>query len=88
MGSTEGDEINTSTNVKFLSLSQPDSSLTEGSVQIVSLPFEKDVQYGVLSSLYCTLEPSAVLSLEKAIIYSNLRAFEESLAIFNSFPSK
>jgi hypothetical protein len=42
--------------------------------------------YGLLPSLYGSLEPTAVTLLEQAALYYRVRAFTESFAIFNAFP--
>ena len=50
------------------------------------LDSSKPEMYGALSSLYDSLDPPAVASLEKAILFCHVRAFDEATKIFNSFP--
>ena len=45
------------------------------------------VVWGLVSSLYCELDPSLVLSLERAVYLQCIRAFDESIVIFESLPA-
>ena len=45
-------------------------------------------RYSTLWSLYNTLDSPTISRLEKAILYSELRTFEQSLAIFYAFPTE
>lgn len=45
------------------------------------------VVWGLVSSLYGGLDPATILSLERAVYLQCIRAFDESIAIFESFPT-
>lgn len=47
-----------------------------------------NVRYGSLWSQYHTLDASTIDLLEQAILYCQVRAFNESLAIYNAFPKE
>ena len=47
-----------------------------------------DPYYGRLSSLYHTMDAAVIPQLEKAIIYSSVRAFKEGLRLFQTFPDE
>ena len=51
-------------------------------------PPENEVRYGLLSSLYHTLDPSIVASLEEAVLYGIIRDFNRALPIFEKFPTE
>lgn len=44
-------------------------------------------RYGTLWSQYDTLDDATISRLESAILYSELRAFEQSRAIYDAFPA-
>ena len=45
-----------------------------------------DCHYGLLSSLYDSLESTAVTLLERAVLYCRVRSFTRCLEIFDAFP--
>lgn len=46
------------------------------------------VRYGSLWSQYHTLDASTIVPLEQAVLYCQVRAFKESLAIYDEFPEE
>lgn len=49
---------------------------------------EPTVRYGSLWSQYHTLDVSTIVPLEQAVLYCQVRAFTESLAIYDEFPEE
>lgn len=68
--------------LNILSISEASTELDKNA-EVSSQP---SCRYGLLSSLYHTLEPSTIAQLEKAILFSRVRAFYDCYAIFEALP--
>lgn len=73
---------------KALSVSEGSPTLNPFTSEPLSVARDSQsgyIRYGTLWSLYDTLDSATISRLENAILYSELRAFKKSLAIFDAF---
>ena len=85
-GVANRDNFDVTTDFEKLSLSQTPLLPLQHPAQLDS-DSPGPARYGSLCSHYNTLDTSTISKLEEAILYCRVRAFKESLAIFDAFPT-